>query len=112
MDYEVFMVSRIREVYDQTGDNRTAVLTGLQRSAPLITAAAFTLAVSFGVYATGEVMYLQMVGIGTAVAILLDATVIRGILVPAFMQLAGDANWWLPGPLARAFGRFRIHDSE
>lgn len=112
MDYEVFMVSRIREAYDQTGDNRTAVLTGLQRSAPLITAAAFTLAVSFGVYATGEVMYLQMVGIGTAVAILIDATVIRGILVPAFMQLTGDANWWLPGPLARAFGRLRIREAE
>ncbi|MFE6649021.1 MMPL family transporter [Nocardioides sp. NPDC057772] len=111
MDYEVFMVSRIREVYDQTGDNRTAVLTGLQRSAPLITAAAFTLAVSFAVYATGEVMYLQMVGIGTAIAVLADATIIRGILVPAFMRLAGDANWWLPGPLTRLFGRYRIHDA-
>ncbi|GAA1865969.1 MMPL family transporter [Myceligenerans crystallogenes] len=96
MDYEVFMVSRIREEYERTGDNRRAVLAGLQRSAPLITAAAVTLAVSFGVYATGSVMYLQMIGIGTAVAILVDATVIRGILVPALMRLAGDANWWAP----------------
>ncbi|WP_200837704.1 MMPL family transporter [Ruania rhizosphaerae] len=110
MDYEVFMVSRIREEYERTGDNDRAVLAGLQRSAPLITAAALTLAVSFGVYATGSVMYLQMIGIGVAVAILVDATIIRGILVPAFMRLAGPANWWAPAFLTPVFRRFGLRD--
>jgi RND superfamily putative drug exporter len=94
MDYEVFLLSRIKERYEATGDNTRAVLEGLQRSAPLVTAAATILAVSFALYATGEVMYLQMVGVGTAVAILVDATIIRAILVPALMKLAGRANWW------------------
>jgi RND superfamily putative drug exporter len=94
MDYEVFLLARIKERYDATGDNTRAVLEGLQRSAPLVTAAATILAVSFALYATGEVMYLQMIGIGTAVAIVVDATVIRVILVPALMRLAGRANWW------------------
>lgn len=110
MDYEVFMVSRIREEYERTGDNERAVLAGLQRSAPLITAAALTLAVSFAVYATGSVMYLQMIGIGVAVAILVDATIIRGILVPAFMRLAGRANWWAPAVLTPFFRRFGLRE--
>ncbi|WP_232847763.1 MMPL family transporter [Occultella kanbiaonis] len=112
MDYEVFMVSRIREEYERTGDNDRAVLAGLQRSAPLITAAALTLAVSFGVYATGSVMYLQMIGIGVAVAIVIDATVIRGILVPALMRLAGEANWWAPTFLTPVFRRFGLREEE
>ncbi|WP_420112534.1 MMPL family transporter [Pseudactinotalea sp.] len=110
MDYEVFMVSRIREEYERSADNRRSVLTGLQRSAPLITAAALTLAVSFAVYATGSVMYLQMIGIGVAVAILVDATLIRGILVPAVMRLAGDANWWAPAALVPVFRRFGLRE--
>ncbi len=110
MDYEVFMISRIREEYERTGDNDSAVLAGLQRSAPLISAAALTLAVSFAVYATGSVMYLQMIGIGVAVAILVDATVIRGILVPAFMRLAGRANWWTPAFLVPVFRRFGLRE--
>jgi len=111
MDYEVFLVSRIREEYDQTRDNTSAVLAGLQRSAPLITAAAVTLAASFAVYATGAVMYLQMIGIGIAVAILVDATIIRGVLVPGFMRLAGRANWWVPALLSRTFQRFRVTET-
>ncbi|WP_207947694.1 MMPL family transporter [Occultella glacieicola] len=112
MDYEVFMVSRIREEYERTGEADRAVLAGLQRSAPLITAAALTLAVSFGVYATGSVMYLQMIGIGVAVAIAIDATVIRGILVPAFMRLAGAANWWAPAFLVPVFRRFGLREES
>lgn len=111
MDYEVFMLSRIKEEYDATGDNNRAVLLGLSRSAPLITAAAVILALSFGLYATGQIMYLQMLGVGTALAILVDATVIRAILVPAFMALAGRANWWAPGPLRRIHERFGISES-
>jgi RND superfamily putative drug exporter len=100
MDYEVFLLSRIKERYDATGDNARAVLEGLQRSAPLVTAAATILAVSFALYATGEVVYLQMVGVGIAVAIIVDATIIRAILVPALMRLAGRANWWPARPAA------------
>jgi len=111
MDYEVFMLSRIKEEYDRTGDNDRSVLLGMQRSAPLITAAALTLAVSFGVYATGQIMYLKMIGIGTAIAIAVDATLIRAVLVPAFMRLAGDANWWAPAPLRRVYERFGIRES-
>ncbi len=111
MDYEVFMLSRIKEEYDRTGDNDRSVLLGMQRSAPLITAAAVTLAVSFGVYAAGQIMYLKMIGIGTAVAIVVDATLIRAVLVPAFMRLAGGANWWAPAPLRRVYERFGIRES-
>ncbi|GAA0277233.1 MMPL family transporter [Cryptosporangium japonicum] len=97
MDYEVFLLSRITERYRETGDSHRAVLDGLQRSAPLVTAAAVILALSFSLYATGDVMYLQMIGVGAALAIVVDATVIRAILVPALMRLAGRANWWFPG---------------
>jgi RND superfamily putative drug exporter len=109
MDYEVFMLSRIKERYEATGDNNRAVLEGLQRSAPLITSAALILAVSFALYATGRVMYLQMIGIGVAVAIVVDATVIRAVLVPAFMRLAGRANWWAPEALRRLQRRADPH---
>jgi RND superfamily putative drug exporter len=111
MDYEVFMLSRISEEYRRGGDNTHAVLAGLQRSGPLITAAALTLAVSFAVYATGQVMYLKMIGIGIAVAVLVDATLIRAVLVPAFMRLAGSANWWAPRPLRALHDRFGISES-
>ncbi|GAB3813716.1 MMPL family transporter [Kribbella italica] len=103
MDYEVFIVSRIREEYLRTGDNELAVATGLQRTAPLVSTAAVVLALSFAVYATGGVVYLKMIGVGMAVAVLVDATVIRGILLPAFMRLAGRANWWVP-----AYGAARL----
>ncbi|WP_350279364.1 MMPL family transporter [Kribbella sp. HUAS MG21] len=96
MDYEVFIVSRIREEYLRTGDTESAVATGLQRSAPLVTTAAVVLAASFAVYASGGVVYLKMIGVGMAVAVLVDATAIRGVLLPAFMKLAGRANWWSP----------------
>lgn len=96
MDYEVFIVSRIREEYLRTSDSSLAVATGLQRTAPLVTSAAAVLALSFAVYATGGVVYLKMIGVGMAVAVLVDATLIRGVLLPAFMKLAGQANWWAP----------------
>ncbi|WP_324013088.1 MMPL family transporter [Microbacterium sp. JZ37] len=105
MDYEVFLLARIKEDYDRTGDVRGSVVRGIGRSAPLIGAAALTLAVSFLVYATSQVTFLQQLGIGMALAVLVDATVIRGVLLPAFMQLAGDLNWWAPGPLRRLHRR-------
>lgn len=104
MDYEVFLLARIKEDYDRTGDVIGSVPRGIARSAPLVTAAALILAASFAVYATSEVTFLQQLGIGMALAVAVDATIIRGVLVPAFMRLAGQANWWAP-PLLR-----RIHD--
>ncbi|MFG1701756.1 MMPL family transporter [Nonomuraea sp. M3C6] len=94
MDYEVFLLSRIKEEYDRTGNTEEAVATGLQRSAPLITAAGGILALTFAAYATAEVMFVQMLGVGMAVAVLVDATVIRAVLVPSLMRLAGPLNWW------------------
>ena len=96
MDYEVFITSRIREEYLRTGDTTGSVAAGVQRSAPLVTTAAAILAVSFASYATGGVVYLKMLGIGMVVAVLVDATLLRGVLLPAFMRLAGRANWWTP----------------
>ncbi|WP_406317072.1 MMPL family transporter [Streptosporangium sp. NBC_01639] len=110
MDYEVFVLSRIREEYGRTGDTPAAVAAGLQRSAPLITAAGVILALSFAVYASAGVVFVQMLGVGMAVAILVDATVIRAVLVPAFMRLAGPANWWAPAPLRRLHARLGLSD--
>lgn len=108
MDYEVFMLARIKEEYDRTGDTTQATAVGLQRSGPLITAAGVILAASFAAYATSGVTWLQMLGIGLAVAILVDATLIRAVLLPAFMRLAGAANWWAPGPLRRLHDRIGL----
>ncbi|MEV4891026.1 MMPL family transporter [Nonomuraea sp. NPDC055795] len=94
MDYEVFLLSRIKEEYDRTGDTTRAVAAGLRKSAPLITAAGGILAASFAAYATASVSFVQMLGVGMAIAVLADATVIRAILVPAAMRLAGPLNWW------------------
>jgi RND superfamily putative drug exporter len=96
MDYEVFLLSRIREEYDRTGDTEEAVASGLRDGAPLITAAGGILALTFAAYATASVSFVQMLGVGMAVAVLVDATVIRAVLVPSMMRLAGPLNWW-PG---------------
>jgi RND superfamily putative drug exporter len=104
MDYEVFMLSRIKEEYDRTGDTGEAVAAGLQRGAPLITAAGGILALTFAAYATAQVTFVQMLGVGMAVAVLVDATVIRAVLVPSLMRLAGPLNWW-PGGRASTTAR-------
>ena len=101
MDYEVFLLSRIREEYDRTGDNATAVADGLANTARVITAAAAIMIVVFSSFVLGEDRDLQMLGFGLAVAVLIDATLVRLVLVPATMELLGKANWWLPGWLDR-----------
>jgi uncharacterized membrane protein YdfJ with MMPL/SSD domain len=101
MDYEVFLLSRIRERYLATGDNRLAVSEGLQSSAKVISSAAIIMVVVFGVFATTGVPQIKEIGLGLAVAIALDATVVRLVLVPATMQLMGSWNWWMPGWLGR-----------
>jgi RND superfamily putative drug exporter len=101
MDYEVFLLSRIREDYDRTGDNATAVAHGLAVTARVITAAAAIMFCVFGSFVLGTERALNLFGFGLAVAVLLDATVVRLLLVPATMELLGDRNWWLPGWLDR-----------
>jgi RND superfamily putative drug exporter len=110
MDYEVFLLARIKADFDRTGDVVGSVPRGIARSAPLVTAAAMILAASFAVYATSEVTFLQQLGIGMALAVLVDATVIRGVLVPAAMALAGSANWWAPAPLRRLHERIGLRE--
>jgi len=96
MDYEVFLLSRIKEAFDRTGRNDEAVLEGLSATASVITSAALIMILVFGVFAFARVLIVQFLGFGLAVAVLLDATIIRMVLVPAFMHLAGRWNWW-PG---------------
>ena len=101
MDYEVFLLSRIRERYEATGDSRRAVAEGLAASARTITSAAAIMVAVFAVFIAVGVPSIQQIGLGTAVAIAIDATLVRLILVPATMELLGDWNWYLPRPLAR-----------
>ncbi len=96
MDYEVFLLSRIREEYDRTGDNTHAVATGLARTGRIVSAAALLISVVFLAFATSGISFIKLFGIGLTLAVLMDATVVRAFLVPAFMRLAGDANWWAP----------------
>ena len=101
MDYEVFLLSRIKEAYDRTGRNDEATMEGVAATASVITSAALVMILVFGVFAFARVLVMQFLGFGLAVAVLLDATIIRMVLVPAFMQLAGRWNWW-PGVRAGA----------
>lgn len=96
MDYELFLLSRIKEQHDAGYNTVNSVALGLQRSGRIITAAALILAVTFGAFASSGVSIMKMLGLGIAFAILLDATVVRGLLVPAIMRLMGPANWWAP----------------
>jgi RND superfamily putative drug exporter len=97
MDYEVFLLSRVRERYMATGDNRQAVAEALRSSAGTITSAAAIMVAVFLIFAFVSVPSVQEIGVGLAVAIALDATVVRLVLVPASMQLLGKWNWWMPG---------------
>jgi RND superfamily putative drug exporter len=101
MDYEVFLLSRIRERYDATGDTKLAVAQGLARSAATISSAALIMVAVFAVFAGTGVPSIKEIGLGLAVAIALDATLVRLVLVPATMEIMGRWNWWLPSPLAR-----------
>ena len=105
MDYEVLLLSRMREEYERTGDNVQAVGAGLERTGRLITWAGAIMAAVFFAFALAESVIIKAVGIGIGVAVILDATVVRALLVPATMRLMGHWNWWLPGPIARLMPR-------
>jgi putative drug exporter of the RND superfamily len=101
MDYEVFLISRVREEYERTGDTRRAVTRGLARTAKVITAAAAIMIAVFTTALLGPDVSVKQIGLGMAAAVLVDATIVRMILVPAVMELCGEANWWMPGRGAR-----------
>jgi putative drug exporter of the RND superfamily len=112
MDYEVFLLSRIKEEHDAGRDTVGSVAMGLERTGRLVTAAAALIAVVFLSFATSQITFIKLFGIGLALAVVLDATVIRATLVPAFMRLAGEANWWAPAPLRRFHDRFGFSEGD
>ncbi|HEY7046093.1 MAG TPA: MMPL family transporter [Jatrophihabitantaceae bacterium] len=112
MDYEVFLLSRVREQYDATGDNRLAVATGIQRTGRIITAAALLLMVVIGAFSASPITFIKLIGVAMLVALVVDATIVRMILVPATMRLLGTANWWAPRPLRRFYARYGFRESD
>jgi putative drug exporter of the RND superfamily len=108
MDYEVFLLSRIKEAWDQTGDNDRAVALGLQRTGRIVTSAAALIVVVFLGFAAGELLTIKEVGVGMAIAVILDATIVRMLLVPATMKLMGRWNWWAPPAMRRLHERFGL----
>jgi uncharacterized membrane protein YdfJ with MMPL/SSD domain len=112
MDYEVFLVSRIRERYVATGDNAGAIASGLQRTGGVITSAALLLIVVIGMFSISSITFIKLLGVGMIVALILDATLVRMLLVPATMRLLGDANWWAPAPLRRLYARRGFREDD
>jgi RND superfamily putative drug exporter len=108
MDYEVFLLSRIKEEFDRTGDARGSVADGLAATAQVITAAAAIMIVVFGAFLLEDERVIKLFGVGLAVAVLLDATLVRLLLVPATMELLGERNWWLPGWLDRILPKIDV----
>jgi RND superfamily putative drug exporter len=111
MDYEVFLLSRIKELRDAGADNHEAVVGGLAKVGRLVSTAAGLMAITFFSFAISKVSFIQMFALGTGSAVVIDATVVRGVLVPAFMRLAGEWNWWSPSPLRRLHARFGIDEA-
>ncbi|MDQ3913949.1 MAG: MMPL family transporter [Actinomycetota bacterium] len=111
MDYEVFLLSRVKEEYDLTGDNELAVARGLDHTGRIVTAAAALIAIVFLAMISSGISFIKMFGLGLALAVVMDATLVRGALVPAFMKLMGPANWWAPAPLRRFHDRFGIREA-
>ena len=111
MDYEVFLLSRVRERYDVTGDNAAAVAGGLQRTGGLITSLALLLIIVVGAFSASGITFIKLLGVGMIVALIVDASVVRVLLVPAVMRLLGPANWWAPRPLRRLYARYGIREA-
>jgi RND superfamily putative drug exporter len=110
MDYEVFLISRIKEMHDSGASTPVAVTNGLARTGRIVSTAAALLAVSFFAFGTSKVSFIQFFGLGSGLAILIDATLIRGVLVPASMRAFGEYSWWAPGPLRRLHARIGISE--
>jgi RND superfamily putative drug exporter len=110
MDYEVLLVSRMHEEYVRLGNNTAAVASGLERTGRLITGAAAIMFVVFMAFGLAEVVIIKAIGIGLAIAVAIDATIVRSLIVPAVMRLLGDVNWWAPRPLRRLYDRIGLGD--
>jgi RND superfamily putative drug exporter len=110
MDYEVFLLTRIREEWERTGDNREAVAYGLERSGRIITSAALIVVVVTGSFVSADVVIVKALGLGIAIAVAVDATIVRALLVPATMALLGHVNWWLPRWLGRLIPGTGLHE--
>jgi uncharacterized membrane protein YdfJ with MMPL/SSD domain len=111
-DYAVFLLSRIKEAHDAGASNADSVAIGLERTGRIVTAAALLFAIAIGAFATSEIIFIKQNGIGTALAVLLDATIIRALLVPSLMELLGEWNWWAPKPLRRLHARIGISETS
>jgi RND superfamily putative drug exporter len=111
-DYEVFLLSRIRERYDVTGHNAEAIASGLQRTGGVITSAALLLVIVVGAFSASGITFIKLMGVGMIVALIVDASIVRVMLVPATMRLLGSANWWAPAPLRRLYARYGIRESD
>ena len=112
MDYEVFLLSRIRERYDLTSDNTAAVADGLQRTGGIITSAALLLIIVVAAFSASSIVFIKLLGVGMVIALVVDASVVRVLLVPATMRLLGRANWWAPRPLRRLYARYGIREAD
>jgi uncharacterized membrane protein YdfJ with MMPL/SSD domain len=109
-DYGVFLLSRIKEARDAGAPNSEAVAIGLERTGRIVTAAALLFAVAIGAFATSKIVFIKELGIGNALAVLIDASIVRALLVPSLMGLLGSANWWAPRPLRWVYQRFGWRD--
>jgi trehalose monomycolate/heme transporter len=110
MDYEVFLLSRIRERYDLTGDTTASVASGLQRTGGVITSAALLLVIVIGAFSASGITFIKLMGIGMIIALIVDASIVRVLLVPATMRLLGQVNWWAPRPLRGLYARYGIRE--
>jgi RND superfamily putative drug exporter len=110
-DYGVFLLTRIKEARDAGASNAEAVASGLERTGRLVTSAALLFCIAMGAFATSKIVFIKELGVGVALAVIIDATIVRGLLVPSLMRLLGDWNWWAPGPLRRLHERFGLHES-
>jgi RND superfamily putative drug exporter len=110
MDYEVFLLSRVKELHDSGYDNDDAVALGLQRSGRIITSAALLIVIVFLGFAGGRMIGIKELGLSMSIAVVVDATLVRCLLVPATMTLLGELNWWAPGPLRRLHNRIGLRE--
>ncbi|MEA2133320.1 MAG: putative drug exporter of the superfamily [Solirubrobacteraceae bacterium] len=110
-DYGVFLLMRIKEAHDAGAPNEEAVALGLERTGRIVTFAALLFVIAIGAFATSQIIFIKQLGVGTALAVLIDATIVRALLVPSLMRLLGDRNWWAPRPLARLHRRIGLSES-
>ncbi len=112
IDYEVFLLSRVKEMCVATGDNMRAVAAGIQKSGPIITSAALLIGIVLGTFAMGEVVFMKAMGLGLLLSVIVDATLVRMLLVPASLRLLGRLNWWAPKPLLMIYQRFHLSEID